>query len=329
MNQSCWIITDEGKIGTENQCVGLAEALGFSYTLKRVSAKWPWVHLPASLWVHPLKCLTKSLMPPWPSLIIGAGRVSAAPVAYIRKIASGKTKVIQILNPYLSLDNYDVVIVPEHDQINGKNVLTTVGALNKLTQDILNQGAHQFEPFFKNLPRPLIVVLIGGSNKAYTLDEAVLETLIDQLKTLIKTQGVGLAITISRRTGEAATQKIRQAFKGLPVFIWEGIGPNPYFGFLAKADFILVTEDSVSMASEACFTGKPVYIVPLKGHSAKFDRFHQSLRDKGYTRLFKGELDLWSSPPLQETQRIAQELKEKWGIYSVSHKISIPIKSEE
>ena len=41
---------------------------------------------------------------------------------------------------------------------------------------------------------------------------------------------------------------------------------NPYFGMLALGDELVVTADSVSMLSEACATGKPVYMAPLGGY---------------------------------------------------------------
>ena len=39
--------------------------------------------------------------------------------------------------------------------------------------------------------------------------------------------------------------------------VWDGQGDNPYFGMLALADLIVVTQDSVSMISEAAATTAP------------------------------------------------------------------------
>ena len=69
-------------------------------------------------------------------------------------------------------------------------------------------------------------------------------------------------------------------------------GENPYFGFLAHADAIVVTADSVSMTSEACSTGKPVYVAALSGGSAKFREFHRTLAQAGYTQPFEGRLNV-------------------------------------
>ncbi len=40
--------------------------------------------------------------------------------------------------------------------------------------------------------------------------------------------------------------------------------PNPYLGFLALADALIVTDDSESMLAEACATQKPVSIYPMQ-----------------------------------------------------------------
>ena len=65
-------------------------------------------------------------------------------------------------------------------------------------------------------------------------------------------------------------------------------GDNPYYAYLAVADALLVTADSVSMVSEAAATGKPVHIIDLGGGDAKFARFHETMREAGITRPFAG-----------------------------------------
>ena len=120
--KKCWIICDDGKVGTEHQCIGLADHLSLKPKIIRIRGKSIWKYLPASLWFLPLKGVTSvdgSLTPPWPDLVIGAGRLSVAPTAYIRKVTQGKTKVIQLLNPRINPRYFDFVIAPEHDRISG------------------------------------------------------------------------------------------------------------------------------------------------------------------------------------------------------------------
>jgi hypothetical protein len=62
------------------------------------------------------------------------------------------------------------------------------------------------------------------------------------------------------------------------------------------------------MVSEACFTGKPVHVVELQGGSKKFLRFHETMRQGGYTRPFKGVLEHWTYPPLDDVGDVARQI---------------------
>jgi mitochondrial fission protein ELM1 len=65
------------------------------------------------------------------------------------------------------------------------------------------------------------------------------------------------------------------------------------------------------MISEAAATGKPVHVVELEGGSAKFRRFHAAMQEAGITRPFAGRTEDWSYAPLDETGRIAAEVKRR------------------
>lgn len=102
---------------------------------------------------------------------------------------------------------------------------------------------------------------------------------------------------------------LRRALEGVPHWCWDGQGENPYFGMLAWADHLLVTEDSVCMVSEACATGRPVYVVALEGRGRKFAAFHRRLRELGHTRPFRGRLDpAWAGRRLDDMGAVAAAL---------------------
>ena len=165
-----------------------------------------------------------------------------------------------------------------------------------------------------HLPRPRIAVLIGGSNKIYTMTEETVRRLAERLKALAAEEGAGLLVTPSRRTGESNVRALRAALEGAPAAIWDQQGDNPYFGYLGLADHIVVTADSVTMISEACATGKPVYVVDLDGGSPKFQRFHDALREAGYTRRFDGRLDPGPAKTLDETAAVAAEIHRRIAV---------------
>ncbi|HEY3916226.1 MAG TPA: mitochondrial fission ELM1 family protein [Stellaceae bacterium] len=308
-----WALHD-GKIGMANQVTGLAEALGWPFVEKRLAIRTPWRHLPPALWLAPARALDPagaSLAPPWPDIVIGCGRNAVAPARLIKRTSGGHTLWVQVQDPRFARREVDLIVAPLHDPAPGDNVLRTLGAVHRVTAAKLSEAAARFAPLFAALPRPLAAVLIGGDNSVYKLTDTRFAALCDQLVGLALS-GIGLAITPSRRTAAAQRAVLQQRLAGLPAYIWDGSGDNPYFGMLALADAIIATADSVSMISEAAATGKPVHIVELEGGSRKFARFHQALRDAGIARPFTGTLGHWSYQPLDDTARAAAEIRRRF-----------------
>lgn len=313
MSKTCWVVCDQGKVGTANQCIGLAEGLGFSKPIvKFIKARPPWSYLPARFWFCPLQGLEPHhhLSPPWPDLIVAAGRASVAPTAHIRRVTQGRTKVIQLQNPRLNPDDFDAVIAPRHDNLSGKTVIETQGALHRVTKSRLEEEYKAFQDSLASLPRPITTVLLGGTNSCYQLRRPqILEIIQNLQKVLDQTRG-SLAVTVSRRTDPALKALLKKGLAGLPHVLWEGEGANPYFAFLQAADYLIVTSDSVSMTSEACFTGKPVYTYVLPGESRKFRQFHDFFQRQGYTRPFRGSIESWTYSPLDEMPLVLQKLSQ-------------------
>jgi mitochondrial fission protein ELM1 len=315
MTRSCWIVTP-GQAGFESQGRGLAEALGLAATMKRVSVRAPWARLPGWLWMRPLNCLAADsdrLDPPFPDLVISCGKIAAPLAAAIRKSSGGQTRAVHIQKPTMSARHFDLVVAPRHDGLSGPNVVATIGAVHPVTVPKLAEAAARWTPRFTALKRPLIGVLIGGSNGRFILGERETADIADRLAALARQQGVGLAITPSRRTGAANEAILRTRLSGLPAFIWDGSGDNPYLGILALSDAIVVTEDSVSMTSEALATGKPVYVARLPGDSARLRQFQDDLISDGYTRPFTGEFSRWTYVPPDDTARAAAECRQRFG----------------
>jgi mitochondrial fission protein ELM1 len=313
---ACWVVTD-GAAGAENQCLGLAEALGFEPEVKRIRVRAPWRWLPPGLWLNPIAALSGEgdpLRPPWPRVLIASGRKAAAPALAVRKITRGGTFTVQIQDPRVPPDEFDVIVAPRHDGVRGDNVVPAVGALTRITKARLDAAAARFAPMVAELPAPRVAVLVGGRSKAYNLSTRTARRLGRDLVGMMARTGAGVMMTTSRRTPPEAATALREALAGQPAVVWQAgrdSGENPYFGFLALADHIVVTADSVNMASEAATTGKPVHVVELEGGRGKFRDFHAQLRDLGIARPFDGRLEAWSYAPLDETRRVAALVRER------------------
>ncbi len=309
-----WVLTD-GKAGTRNGALGLAEAVGLPVVDKHTHSRLPWRWLPPQLWLPGVLGVGAGgdeLAPPWPRLLISAGERSVGPALAIKRLSRGATFCVHIQHPRVDPAKFDLVTASAHDRLAGPNVRTTLGALHHVTRERLESEARKFESRYAHLPRPLVAVLIGGANRVYHFDRNAAERLADGLARICEETGCGLLITASRRTGAENEDLLRERLAGLPAEIWDNRGDNPYFAFLGLADAIVVTSDSVNMVSEACYTGKPVHVFRLPGGGGtKFDRFHESLVEAGVTRPFEGRLESWQYDPLDERTALAAEIREK------------------
>ncbi len=304
----CWIVT-EGMAGTENQCLGVADALGLTPVVKRATLTQPWKTFSPWLGFEGASTFSPRFdeHDPWPDLLIAAGRKSIAASRFIKRKSGGKTFTVQIQDPRISPKHFDLVAVPAHDPTRGENVVVTKAAPNRITQDRLIKARNDFAPLFAMMPTPHIAVLLGGNSKTHTMNDTTMEKLGSQLAHL----DGSLMITASRRTPEAQKQAFVNGLGTHPHWFWDGSGGNPYLGMLAWADYILVTADSVSMLSDAVTTGKPVYMIPLEGGSMRFDAFHQNMLNCGAVRLFDGFLERWTYEAFADSAMIAAEIRRK------------------
>ena len=312
-----WVLTD-GRAGNEAQALGLAEAVARIRTM-RISSKpitlkrWAALLPPGLLqglrysrkgW--PFSGLAEGAEQfhwPWPDLVIGAGRRSAPVVAAIRELNA--VAAVQLLNPKMKLNAFDAVVVPQHDGLAGANVLSTLGAVSRLTAEGVKVAADAWRERLAHLRSPRLAVMIGGPSKSAQFGTGDERTLCLALETLQR--DYGLLVTTSRRTSAGFADKLRGAL-GPDAFVWSGEGDNPYPAILGLADAVLVTEDSVNMASEAASTGLPVHVFPVGRIAPKMAAFHEALVAHGASRRFRGEIGRWAYTPLAEADRIAADL---------------------
>lgn len=316
MTPLTWIIT-EGITGTENQCLGIAEALGVEAVVKRIKLNEPWKTFSPYLGFETAASFSHEgdmLTPPWPDLVIASGRKSIAASRYIKR-KSKKSIIVQIQDTRTRRSEFDLLVVPEHDpaaKLNKPNIFVTTATPNRITDAKLSAAREKFAQF-QSLPSPRIAVLIGGTAGKQVLTADMVKTLAEQLKAL-DAQGYGLMVTTSRRTGEANKQILVDELKNTKAYIWDGVTENPYFGFLAWADALIVTSESMSMLSEAGTTGKPVYMVDLGGAKPRHKQMQQNLKNKGIIRNFEGQIDEWTYKPLRDSDAVAQEIRRRfWG----------------
>lgn len=319
-----WAVSD-GRAGIEAQVVGLSEALArlvpCEVTVKRVgwqgnTGRLPWwLNLLPKRWLTPESGLPDSRNPDdWPDLWIAAGRATLPLSIRAKRWSGGKSFVVQIQDPRVPAHMFDLVIPPKHDRMSGDNILPITGSPHRVTPQRLAAEYETFKDLVDPLPRPRVAVLVGGKSKAFDLSSERAAQIAHSIQIPLEQDGGSLLMTFSRRTPEAARALMTARLRHLPGVIWDGEGPNPYFAFLAGADYILVTEDSTNMATEAASTGKPVFVLKMDGSSLKFRLFHEELERQGAARPYGGAFHGWSYEPVNETERAAREVLARIGV---------------
>jgi mitochondrial fission protein ELM1 len=308
-----WILTD-GSVGMEAQGIAVAEAVGLPFSLRRVRVTGGARFLPAPLQLLlPAARLLASvaasepLEEPWPRLIISIGRRSA-PIALALKRLSGAF-ALHIQNPKVPPKLFDLIAAPVHDDFRAPNVIATFGSVHSVTASRLAEAGKRYAPQVKSLPHPRIAVLLGGDSQAFSFPPDAAAAFGAELAKLARDTKGALLVTPSRRTRSESLAALAKAIKHVPHRVWDGAGDNPYYAFLALADAIVVTEDSVNMVTEAAGTGKPVYVQALPGRSNRLSRFHRLMRERGATRPFQGKLESWSYAPVNDTEIVASAVR--------------------
>ena len=311
---TAWLIHD-GARGNAVQCDGLAASLGIDARTLIVDppAPYSWAAPWGPAAPNPAFC------PPWPDLAFAACRQA---VPYLSRLAKTGTFTVYLKNPGINPAKFDLVWAPDHDRLAGENVISTAVSPHTLTAEKLSAAAQDFAAPLKTLPARRLGVAIGGNNGVFTLGAAEIDRLAADLTRLSKRHGIGFIVTPSRRTGKDNIVRLQAALAHLPAFVWDMEGANPYPALLALSDWLLVSCDSVNMVGEATFSGKPVYMLPLPGGSAKFSRFHNALIASGAVRWFEGELNSWPYPPQDATQTIANRIRANFEA-KTGHKIIV------
>lgn len=313
---SCWMISD-GKAGHETQARGVADALGVSVEAKRVAPKGPWRW--AAPWgpVSPAEKFGQpgsQFAPPWPRIAIAVGRASIPYIRALKRRAGPATFTVVLEDPKAGKSIADFLWVPAHDPLRGANVMTTLTAPHNFSVARLTELRRRVPDAIAALPGPRIAVILGGKNAVYRFKDQDDDRLAGALKSW-GDLGASFMITTSRRTHARLLGVVAAATAGRPRIVYTGEGDNPYPEFLAHADALVVTADSVNMTGEACATGRPVYVFTPSGGSGKFRRFHQALRDNGATRELPDRVDVmpeWRYAPLDSSRQIAEEIERRY-----------------
>lgn len=195
------------------------------------------------------------------------------------------------------------VIVESHKYGEKSNTISTFGPLHRIHPEVLSQARTTFYRKIDHLPKPRVGIFFEGNE--------CLESLIETLNFLYKKTTFSLMI-YGKDLSEEDKKRLSYAFEKIPHLQWQSMGENPYLGFLSHSDAIIVSNTFTLKVAEATAVGKPLFIYPV----CSFDPYVQTLIQRGYASILTKDSSLFSYsilPPLQETMRVAQILKEAYS----------------
>ncbi|MGX9965173.1 mitochondrial fission ELM1 family protein [Roseomonas sp. F4] len=298
--EQVWVLADP-RAGTAAQALGIAERLPVPHRVVPLEwGKLARLPLPFPTLLGLTGPARAAFVPPWPRLVISAGR-RAGPVA--RWLGRRGARVVNCMR---AAGHFDLSVIGRHDDPpDSPDVLPILGAAHRVTPARLAAAREEWSALAA-LPGPRVALLLGGPVRG--------EGLAPALATALGEQVAGFAGSVmasaSRRTGGAATEALAQALSAVPhrLHRWGGEGPNPYLGFLAWADVVVVSGDSVSMLSEALVGPAPLFIAPLGGEGRRHLALHQSLYAAGQARPLDQAPAPFVRPPVDEVGRVAAEI---------------------
>ncbi len=307
-----WVVT-EGMAGTENQCLAVAEALNIRPIVKQIGLRQPWKSLSPYLGFETSWAFTgDALVPPYPKIVITAGRKSIAAARYIKQ-QSPETFVIFIQNPRARFSDFDLIAAPEHDHLSGENVITTIATPTKYNPQLLETiKAVSRSPFSNSISKKLNVgILLGGGIAGRMMDKAQQDSILSSIQNLIAQDIYNIFIIGSRRTPKSLSDTIRA--QTIPSWFVGDEASNPYGALIAHSDILIVTSDSPSMISDAVSSGRSTYIIG----EAQTKRHHDlidSLTSQNFARKFIPTLEVFTGNILNDAMHIATEIRRKTQI---------------
>ena len=305
------ILLTEGMHGMISQVEGLAKALDIDFTHHKVELNHFWKLIPPNF--SPVsQSVFKKINHDDFDVIISCGRKSVIPSIHLKNIANKKVFNIHIQDPKVNFNHFDFIVAPEHDAIEGQNVISTKGAIHYLTESEINENKDYLNSFIKKDERKIWALIMGGPTKYYEYSRENIKAIFENLNNLNKQNNFQLVVIPSMRTPKNIIQYAKDYF-GQNHTVIETIDKKAYLSALAISEKIVVTCDSSSMISEAALTGKPIYVANIspKKNDKRFQRFRNLFKELNITRILGEEIENWNYQKLDETNRVANIIKQK------------------
>jgi len=304
------LLLTEGMHGMISQVEGLAKALDLDFIHEKIEINNFWKLFPPK--VTPVQDFVfKNKIDSQFDVVISCGRKSVIPSIYLKKKFKNKIINIHIQEPKVFLDNFDFVVAPEHDGLKGNNVLTSKGAVHYLTNDELDQNENYLKSRI-NSQKKIVTLILGGPTRYYDYNDQVIDDIFSKIEQNFLKNNYQVIIIPSMRTPQNIIEKAKNYFDKDQIII-PNVDKKAYLSSLKISDHIIVTCDSTSMISEAAITGKPIYVaqMPAIKNNQRFKSFFNLFESLNIIKELNNSIENWTYTKLNETNKIANQIKEK------------------
>ena len=311
------LLLTEGMHGMISQVEGLAKALDLDFIHEKIELNSFWKLFPPRL--TPIKNFVfKNQINHDFNIVISCGRKSVVPSVYLKNKYKNKIMNIHIQDPKVSLNSFDYIVAPEHDNLKGKNVLTSKGAIHYLTNSELDKNENYLKSKIDS-KKKIVTFIIGGPTKYYNYEDKVIDEIFFKIRNNFLNNDYQTIIIPSMRTPKSVIKKAQEYFAQGQVVI-DNVDKKAYLSALKLADHIVVTCDSTSMISEAAITGKPIYVaqMPTIKKNIRFEKFFNLFESLKIIKNLDTVIDSWNYKKLDEANKISVYLKTKLKRYDFS-----------
>jgi len=304
------LLLTEGMHGMISQVEGLAKALDLEFIHEKIELNNFWKLFPPK--ITPVQDFVfKNKINTNFDVVISCGRKSVIPSIYLKKKFKNKIMNIHIQEPKVALNNFDFIVAPEHDDLKGDNVLTSKGAVHYLTNYELDEYENYLKPRI-NPQKKIVTLILGGPTRYYDYNNQIINSIFSKIEKNFLKNNYQVIVVPSMRTPQHIIDKANNYFDKDQIII-SNVDKKAYLSALKISDHIIVTCDSTSMISEAAITGKPIYVaqMPAIKDNQRFKSFFNLFESLNIIKELNNSVENWTYTKLNETNKIANQIKEK------------------
>ncbi len=262
MNKFNVITISEGAAGMRSQIEGLASLISEDYKNFDLKIKSFFKYLPIEL--IPSSSFAyinlSSLKIEKNTILISCGKKSVKASIYLKNKYKKFIFNIHIQNPKVNHNLFDLIVCPEHDNLDSENCISTLLAIHNIK---FNKNARN---------NKIINFIIGGPNKYFKFNQQTQKKIINEIKFLSEKFNVN--IIPSRRTPHSLLEELSKINMENIYMSDDLFNPKEYGELLSQAHLQIVTWDSISMISEAISSEAGTFLFKFEEELCP-KRYHQ------------------------------------------------------